>query len=90
MNCVSSCVGAGQPDVGTDAPNEYAAMIACQAAQLTSANYICSDQPLPDDDVPGPAVNTACDAAICAWSCLDNLYSFLDQNMRTHCASSCP
>lgn len=82
--CTDGCIGTGQAPVGTDAPVEYAAMIACQAAQLTATNYTCSPQS-DSSEVPGPKVNTACDTQICAWTCTDQAFSFIDENMHTHC-----
>src|SRR4029079_18301798 len=69
--CASDCVATGSdPTFGTDAPDQYAAMLACEAQHLTASDYVCSSGnggPV----IPIPKPNTACKTQICAWACAD-------------------
>jgi len=86
-NCVSDCTGHLDPDFGTDVPDEYRAMIACQAQKLTAANYLCVDQgPPANQKLPFAAAATACEASICKYTC-DDMSGLIDTAAHDRC---CP
>jgi hypothetical protein len=80
--CVQGCTGITDPDVGTAFPEEYIAMIACQAKQLTALQYECSTQ-MNTQVQPAPKAGTACEALICKWTCDDGMY--VDDNTVARC-----
>jgi len=80
-SCVSGCTGIADPGA-TAFPDEYAAMIACQATQLTAAQYECSTQSTSLVQ-PSPKASTACETLICKWTCDDG--TFGDENAFARC-----
>ncbi|HEX7451528.1 MAG TPA: hypothetical protein VF294_04555 [Polyangiaceae bacterium] len=80
--CVQGCMGTADPDLGTAFPDEYIAMIACQAKQLTAIQYECSTQ-MNTQVQPAPKAGTACEALICKFTCDDAMY--VDDNIVARC-----
>jgi hypothetical protein len=82
--CVAGCTGLTNPDpdFGTAFPAEYEAMIACQAKQLTAAQYYCS-VPSMGPAQPAPKASTACETLICKWTCDDG--TNVDPNVFARC-----
>jgi hypothetical protein len=81
--CVAGCIGNGGPPDGTPFPEEYAAMMACQAKQLTAAQYYCSTPSMGGPAQPAPAAGTACETLICKWTCDDA--NLVDENVYARC-----
>jgi hypothetical protein len=83
-NCVANCIAIGtDPVVGTNAPTEYATMLACEAEFLAGDNYYCSVQPSSSMAKPAPKAGTPCESSICAWTCLEIVY--FDENVYGRC-----
>ena len=80
-DCVNNCTGAVAG--GTQYPEEYEAMIACEAQKLVTADYECSDNGPPIGTVPAPKNGTACQTEICKWTCDDA--TIVDVNVYTWC-----
>ncbi len=80
--CTASCIGLS---TDTLAPDEYAALIRCQAAELGPSDYICREQPsFPSaPDMAGLDWNGPCETELCAWTCLDG--TFVDEETFGHC-----
>lgn len=81
--CITQCTGLATDSL---APDDYPAMVACQALHLTATNYECSDQNAgspPLNIQPSPKAGTACEAQICKWTCADGL--FIDANAYARC-----
>lgn len=80
--CVAGCLGIADPQVGTTVPDEYTAMIKCQAAALTATNYECSTQSNTMVQ-PSPKAATSCETLICKFTCDDAMY--VDENIYARC-----
>ncbi|MEO7036043.1 MAG: hypothetical protein ABI548_19045 [Polyangiaceae bacterium] len=80
--CVLSCLGVVDPQAGTAVPDEYTAMIKCQAATLTAANYGCSTQ-MSNMVQPSPKAGTGCETLICKYTCDDG--TLVDDNIVARC-----
>jgi hypothetical protein len=78
-NCVDGCTVI---ESLTALPDEYDVMIACQAKQLTAAQYYCS-VPSVGPAQPAPKAGTACETLICKWTCDDG--TFGDPNVAARC-----
>lgn len=80
--CTASCIGLNGD---TSAPDEYLALIRCQATQLGPNDYVCREQPsFPNaPDMPGLDWNGPCETELCAWTCLDG--TFVDEDTFGHC-----
>lgn len=95
--CTSFCVApSDDPDLSAAAKAAYLAMLQCEVANLTVADYVCSTTaPIPSTGMRGPAakVNTArttpCANEICAFSCdADASMFYSDQVVLVPCG--CP
>jgi hypothetical protein len=82
-DCVASCTGIFDPDTGTMFPDEYLAMVACEAQNLASTDYYCSDQDGAGPTEPAPNPSTSCESEICAWTCDDG--TFVDGSVFHRC-----
>jgi hypothetical protein len=77
-SCVDTCTG---NEGMTSFPDEYDAMVACEATHLTAPNYECSDQGGPI--WPAPKDGTTCENMICQWTCDDG--TICDANIYARC-----
>lgn len=70
--CADDCVFAAGD---TDAPDEFAALVQCEAAQLGSGDYECYNQPSfpAAPPVPGASYQTPCQTELCAFTCTDTI-----------------
>ncbi|MEO8904449.1 MAG: hypothetical protein ABI488_18910 [Polyangiaceae bacterium] len=83
--CEATCLGIFDPQLGTMVPDEYTAMIKCQAATLTASNYECSTQANTMVQ-PSPKAGTSCETLICKFTCDDGM--FVDENIIARCGCS--
>jgi hypothetical protein len=81
-SCVSKCVALGEPDTGTAPLDDYAAMLHCQAMQLTAADYECSLQSTAIS-IPAPVNGGVCKTPICKWTC--DHQAIADENVYEAC-----
>jgi hypothetical protein len=76
---------AEQSEWATPCPDEYIAMVQCEAL-LTPDEWYCSDLGFDDIYVPAPIAGTDCEEQICAWTCCDQSEITLpDLYDRCHC-----
>src|SRR5262245_12732898 len=67
--CATSCNALPQD---LEAPNQYLAMLRCQAENLGPADYTCLAMD-PDPVIwPAPVADTSCEPQICAWYCRES------------------
>jgi hypothetical protein len=78
-SCMDTCTG---NEGMTPFPEEYDAMVGCEAQHLTPSNYECSNQG-GTNIWPAPKVGTTCETLICKWTCDDA--TICDANIYDRC-----
>jgi hypothetical protein len=69
LACAKTACQAECQVLGTESgtPDDYEAMIRCEASKISSAGYYCADEGA--IDVPAPLENSGCKTEVCAWTC---------------------